>query len=248
MASTSETGHAKNVANFEDLISFCTGYGEAYKPSKASILIAALQTKHTDAVTALARVNTSIPALTNAINAREIIFVPLIKLVNRVGNAVAASDVPQQVINDVKTITRKLVGKRATPKKETIPDDPATPQNESSKSISASQMSFDSRIENLDKLLQLLRSQPGYKPNETELSIDGLTTLYNNMVAANTAVVNATTPVSNARISRNDHLYNPKTGLVQVASDVKIYIKSVFGATSPQYKQVSKLKFNVLTP
>ena len=248
MASTSETGHAKNVANFEDLISFCTGYGEAYKPSKASILIAALQTKHTDAVTALARVNTSIPALTNAINAREIIFVPLIKLVNRVGNAVAASDVPQQVINDVKTITRKLVGKRATPKKETIPDDPATPQNESSKSISASQMSFDSRIENLDKLLQLLQSQPGYKPNETELSIAGLTTLYNNMVAANTAVVNATTPVSNARISRNDHLYNPKTGLVQVASDVKIYIKSVFGATSPQYKQVSKLKFNVLTP
>ena len=109
-------------------------------------------------------------------------------------------------------------------------------------------MSFDSRIENLDKLLQLLRSQPGYKPNETELSIDGLTTLYNNMVAANTAVVNATTPVSNARISRNDHLYNPKTGLVQVASDVKIYIKSVFGAASPQYKQVSKLKFNVLTP
>lgn len=24
MTSTSETGHAKNVANFEDLISFCT--------------------------------------------------------------------------------------------------------------------------------------------------------------------------------------------------------------------------------
>ena len=27
MASKSETGHSKNVANFEDLISFCTGYG-----------------------------------------------------------------------------------------------------------------------------------------------------------------------------------------------------------------------------
>ncbi len=27
MASTTETGHAKNVANFEDLISFCQGYG-----------------------------------------------------------------------------------------------------------------------------------------------------------------------------------------------------------------------------
>ena len=246
MASTSETGHSKNVANFEDLISFCTGYGDAYKPSKASIGIAALNTKHSQAVTALATVNSSIPAQTNAINAREIIFEPLTKLVNRVGNAVAASDVPRQVIDDVKTITRKLVGKRATQKKETVPDDPATPANESSKSNSASQMSFDSRIENMDKLLQLLRSQRAYAPNEPELSVAGLTTLYNEMVAANTAVVNAATPVSNARINRNKELYHPNTGLVQVAYDVKIYVKSVFGATSPQYKQVSKLKF--ITP
>ena len=34
MPSTSETGHAKNVANFEDLISFCNGYGATYNPSK----------------------------------------------------------------------------------------------------------------------------------------------------------------------------------------------------------------------
>ena len=27
MASTSEKGHAKNVANFQDLIEFVTGYG-----------------------------------------------------------------------------------------------------------------------------------------------------------------------------------------------------------------------------
>lgn len=42
MASTSETGNAKNVANFEDLISFCTGYGTAYNPNKASIKLSAL--------------------------------------------------------------------------------------------------------------------------------------------------------------------------------------------------------------
>jgi hypothetical protein len=34
MASTSETGHAKNVANFQDLISFVTSYGATYNPSK----------------------------------------------------------------------------------------------------------------------------------------------------------------------------------------------------------------------
>ena len=41
MASTIETGHAKNVANFDDLISFATGYGTAFNPSKPSIKLTA---------------------------------------------------------------------------------------------------------------------------------------------------------------------------------------------------------------
>jgi hypothetical protein len=39
MTSTTETGHAKNVANFDDLVSFVTGYRAVYNPSKASIWI-----------------------------------------------------------------------------------------------------------------------------------------------------------------------------------------------------------------
>jgi hypothetical protein len=36
MASRNETSHAKDVADFEELIGFCTGYGATYNPSKAS--------------------------------------------------------------------------------------------------------------------------------------------------------------------------------------------------------------------
>jgi hypothetical protein len=50
-------------------------------------------------------------------------------------------------------------------------------------------------------------------------------------------------PGSNFRIARNVILYANETGLVDIAGEVKKYIKSVFGGTSPQYKQVSKLKF-----
>jgi len=69
MASTSETGHAKNVANFEDLISFCTGYGATYNPSKAAIKIAALTTLQTNAQSSIGSVTTSKVAFTNATNA-----------------------------------------------------------------------------------------------------------------------------------------------------------------------------------
>ena len=44
MASNSETGHTKNAANFADLISFCTGYGATYSPTKAAIKLTALYT------------------------------------------------------------------------------------------------------------------------------------------------------------------------------------------------------------
>jgi len=41
-----ETGHAKNVANFEDMISFVTGYGATYNPSKNAIKLPQLNTLH----------------------------------------------------------------------------------------------------------------------------------------------------------------------------------------------------------
>jgi len=34
-----------------------------------------------------------------------------------------------------------------------------------------------------------------------------------------------------------------RTGVVEVAQDAKDYVKSVFGTKSPQYKQVSAIKF-----
>lgn len=51
------------------------------------------------------------------------------------------------------------------------------------------------------------------------------------------------TQLSNARLNRNVILYKPDTGVVVVAIAVKTYIKAVFGATSPQYKQVSGVEF-----
>lgn len=185
MPSTSETGHAKNVANFETMISFCTGYGAQYDPSKANIKLTALGTKLTASQGALTTVNSLLPAWQNGVNGRELIFDPFSKLVTKILNAVEASDVTPAYIKDVKTLTRKLTGKRATPK---IKDDPATPEDESLKSISASQMSFDNRIENFDKLIDLLSSNAAYAPNENAVKVATLTTLKGTMSSSNTTV------------------------------------------------------------
>ena len=243
MTSTSETGHAKNVANFEDLISFCTGYGATYNPSKNAIKLAQLNALLTSAKSSLNIVNTSLNPFNNAVNAREIAFAPLSKLVTRVINALDATDATPQVVKDSKTIARKLQGRRATVKIATITDNPLTSENEAQKSISASQMSFDSRIENLSKLIILLTNEPLYAPNENDLKVVALNTLLNQLKITNTAVINVTTPISNARLNRNKILYLATTGLYDIQLEVKKYVKSLYGATSSEYKQISGIKF-----
>ncbi len=248
MASTSETGHAKNVANFEDLISFCTGYGATYNPSKAAIQIASLNTLRTNAQGSITGVNSSKTAFTNATNARQTGFDPLKKLCTKIVNALDATDATDKLVKDAKTINNKIQGKRSgdktkpppTPFPPMPPMPTPTPED---KSISVSQQSYDSLIENFDKLIQLVSSEPTYTPNETDLQVSTLTTSLGNLKTTNTAVINAYTNYSNSRITRNSILYAATSGLVDIAGDVKKYVKSVFGATSPQFKQVSKLEF-----
>lgn len=143
-------------------------------------------------------------------------------------------------------MVRKLQGTRATAKISEEDKQNLAAEGKEVNQISASQMGYDNRLENFYKLIMLLGSIPQYNPNEEDLKIATLTAMYEDLKVKNFAVVDANTPLSNARIARNEVMYAPLTGLVDVSFDTKVYIKSVFGASSPQYKQVSKLEFKSL--
>ena len=245
MASVSETGHANNVANFESLITSATAFGTSYNPSKESIKLTALQILLANSKETLNSLNISQSAYSNAVAARESAFEPFSKLITRVNNALKASDTTVQVDESAQTIVRKLQGKRASAKFTDEEKKALEAEGKEVNQISAAQLSYDSKLENFDKLIMLLVSVPLYNPNEEDLKVESLKTLYSVLKAKNMDVVTATIQLSNARISRNDILYKPLTGLVDIAFDTKVYIKSVFGATSPQFKQVSKLNFTV---
>ena len=250
MANFIEVGHSKNIANFEDLISFCIAYGTAYNPANSSITITALQAKHAAALADLQAVKTAKTAIDNATNLREETFAPCRLLSTRIISALEAVSPSKLTIEDAKTINRKIQGKRAPggkkdPKEETTPPPDPDAGDKGSK-ISVSQQSYDSLVDHYLKLVETLSQEPLYTPNEADLSIAGLTTLITNMQAANTGVINATTNFSNARITRDKTLYDESTGLVTAAFEVRKYVKSLFGTSSPQYKQVSKLQFKAI--
>lgn len=245
MASTSEKGHKKNIAHFSQLIQFCISYGATYNPSKNSLKVPQLQTQLTSIETNFDAVNTTKIAFDNAENNRMDAFKDLKKLGTRLIGALDVTDASKQLVKDAKTVNAKLQGGKLT-KADAGKVATASEGGTTSKTISNSQQSYDNLIDHFSKIIAILATEPTYLPNETELQLTTLNTQLTNLKNLNTAVANAYTTVSNARIARNQSMYNPTVGMCQVAKEVKAYVKSVFGATSPQFKQVNKLEFKVI--
>lgn len=246
MASTIEKGHAKNIANFEDLISFCIGYGTMYNPGTVALQVPSLQTKYTSALADLQAVVSAKTLFDNATNERVILFKELSPLLTRIISALSYSGVSKQTLDDAKGIIRKLRGATKKPKEET----PSIPPMEGiapvESSISASRQSYDAILFNFMQLVDLVSAQPLYTPNESDLSVAGLQTRLANMQASVTNVTNAITAINNARINRDKGLYDSATGLVKIALDVKQYVRSLYGKSSPEFKKMVKLEFNFI--
>lgn len=242
MASTSETGLAKMVGNFNSLISFAIGWEGKYVPSQKALAVANLQTVHQNAVAVLKEVKTLKSTFDIAVNKRQLAYEPVKSLSTRVVNALASSEADKKIIADAKTINRKVQGTRA-PKAAPPPDENGETPEQSDKTISAAQLSFDSLQDNFEKLVELVKQEDNYKPNEKELQVVTLDNYLATLVSTNKNVIDATAPVSNKRIERDSILYDEPGGLVPLALKVKTYAKSAFKPTSPQYKQVTKLQF-----
>ncbi|HQA75271.1 hypothetical protein [Flavobacterium sp.] len=234
MSSTSEKGHAKNVANFGIIINFASGYGTNYNPSNPTLAIPALEAKWEAAKEKLRTVKDTKEPFDSKTGERQLLFKPLRPLATKIINSLIAQQVPSTVIKDARTIIRKLTGKRA---KE------LTQETEENK-ISVSQQSYDRLVDNFEELIVLAQTEPNYNPNEDDLKVTSLVTLHEKLNNKNNEVKIIYVPYSNAMIARDGELYDQETGLVDIAYEVKNYVKSVFGAASPQYRQISGLVFS----
>ena len=243
MSSTIETGHAKNVANFSNLCSICTGYATAYNPSKSTLSLGALNTMYSESQKTLTLVHSAFSVHKNAMADREVAFKSFSKFVTRIMNALKASDSTPEIDEKAASFASKLQGKRVSTKLTEEEKQALAKEGIEHKEISSSQLSFDNRIDNFGKLITFLETVPAYNPNEADLKVTALKDHLQDLKNKNAAVIEAHTALSNARISRNAVLYKVNTGLVDVALDVKSYVKSVFGAGAPQYRQVSGLEF-----
>lgn len=246
MKTNNAAGHAQNVTNLNVVASLIPAYGDAYNPSVQSLALTELKKLYTQGLDANNEVATAEVALKNAIAARTGLFDGFDDVVTKTINALKISGASPQTLEQAQVFVRNLRGKRATDK---LTDEEIAAEKEKGnevKQVTLHNASFDSKIENFGKYTLFLASTPDYKPNEAGLSNEGLSARLADYKAKNNDVITADAALSAARQKRNEILYADNIGLVPVAQAVKLYVKSVFGATSPQYKQISSIAFTNL--
>ena len=236
MSSTSETGHARNVANLQKLTEQVTVY-TLYNPPVDNLKVANLQTLYTTASAKLNEVEDKRNANKNAITVRQSAFENLKSTATKIINHLEILGLPSGTIDQAKSLNRVIQGgqKKAVTALEE--------GKEETKTVSTSRQSYTQMAENFGILLQLLGTIPTYNPNEDDLKLTNLTTYQASLVSATQSVDQTEAEFNLKLIERDNILYAGGTGLYSTAQNVKKYVKSLYGATSPEYANVSAIKF-----
>jgi hypothetical protein len=237
--STSETGHAINVASFKLLLPIVERYGGKYAPANPNLTIDALKKLLVNGQKAIADCNAAETNFDVATDSRADLYKQLRPLSMRAVNSFRSSGVPKSAKEGADTIVHKIQGRPSNIKKKDV----LSNGGDAAESISNSQQSYVQLAEHLKSLTDLFVMYPQYAPTEEDLQTAALSS-FNNKLNGSTDTINAAISTWNgARQFRNATLYTPETGLVDVALRVKEYVASIYSNTSPEYKEIRKLKF-----
>lgn len=235
MASSSEVGHNKNVANLASGIQILQEMGTLYNPTNSNIFLSNLNPIKTTLNSTITILNEKKPIYKNAVVNREILISQLSKRITKSLNFFKSLNVSTTDKENVASQVKKIRGDKASKK--------INPDTSESESISTSQMSYDSRIANLDTFINQISSHLEYAPNETDIQIPSLQSYHRDLTSSSNLVNSAGNALITARIGRNDILYFNDDNVIKLMQEVKSYLKSLGDEGLPYYKAFVKLKF-----
>lgn len=235
--------HKTNVANFDKLVISVAALGAAFAPTKANNKLDALNIQNTKNKLVDATETETLFTANIAKNARVDLIFKIEDLMTRSSNSVRASDIPQATKEDLLAIAAFFLGRARTVKRSVVTHTAQGDVSSTVKTHVTNPKDVDSRISYLESYVKLLSTITTYNPNEANIKVANLTIVLKDLKAKRAAELAADAAHKMALIARNEAMYAKGTGIVDIANDVKAYVKSVFGARSPQYTTLAALKF-----
>lgn len=239
-----DSGHETNVARFTEMIKRISEFGAKFNPARAIIKLDSMKSLQVRAIQSIAALNKAHTDMTRAITARARTFVALDKLVTRVNNAVASSDILPETIGKISNHVDKYRSKRINPIDEPQTNPTAeTAVEEERRHNSVAQGSMNNKIKNFKKLITMVKAEENYLPNELDLTVESLETMLNEIITRNDLAQDGKIAFNTALEARNKILYDTELGLITTVRVAKKYTRSAFGPKSKQFKRLSKLVF-----
>ena len=233
MASSTESGHAVNVANFDTLIQKCSVL-PSWSPSNTALLIPTLIVQHTDCKNSLDSFNTLVAAAKTPINQNHDLFEPLNKLTTRIVNFFDSTMASTQAKKDARGMANDIRGYNAKKPKGLAPD---------AEWVSQSHQSMVQKANKFKELIDFLTADGNYTPNEVALQLPTLTTLWNQFNTSLASLAAILAPIDQAEASMYRLIYGSPSGMIDMAMLAKKYAKALMGAQAIEVKAIMGIKF-----
>ncbi|WP_316831342.1 hypothetical protein [Pedobacter aquatilis] len=236
MASTSEVGFAKQLADYEDFLELLSKLGDLYMPPKRELHLINLRNHLTTAKEAMREVSTFLPPYSTAVDKQTLVFSLLNDKITRSLNFYKVCISNPKEIDTAKNLADKI---RGVSKKSKSVKDADIPK----KNVSQSQLSFDSRIENLKQYIDVLSASGEYATSGSGIDIEDLNSILTDMEATNGSVAAAKLPLEEARNKRYQIFYAPNSGLADLVINVKRYVRATLAKDNPFYNAITGFTF-----
>lgn len=233
--SKSETGHAKNVANFDKLVTYIRDLGEVYNPGKQNIKLAQIEELNQIARESLDQYNKAFSIYTLSVSERVKGFEDLNAFITALHLNLKVYTDDSEKMMDIKSYIKKI---RGTKMLKVV----NTKGEEQKRYISTSRRSFDSILENFNRLISLIQSLDHYEPNEEDFKIEGLLSRYSKVKTMTEKVNQSMSELNIKRTKRDIILYDEIIGLIKVGKDARTYVKSL-NINSIQKRAIQSIVF-----
>ncbi len=245
MASSTETGHAKNLANFKELITILKSFGTQYNPMLDTLQISSLETVAQKVEAVFDKLKEAETMAKQATATLQAEFKTLNTLTSQLMGLLISSGAKESSINEARSIQKRITGGNIKTKKVDATSETPT---EVKATRSNARLSYDSRLDDFAKFVMVLQNVAEYKPNEVAFKPATLQEKIQVMKKAIEDNDNGDIKRSQFANERNTLLYTEDTGITSLAQKAKEYVKAVFGGVkSTQYKALTKIKITLNT-
>lgn len=118
MATTNETGHVRNLANFNRLIDLCTLFSSRYNPSNPNLQLSALQRQYQQTQQLFADFTNTKTSYQTIVIARQDAFQQAETLPTRILSVLKSNQTNPKVVKIAQNLTKKIRGQRIGKLKE----------------------------------------------------------------------------------------------------------------------------------